>query len=205
MDKFEIIVEKFEKFIKRSIVPSSSFILFLLIFDIIFYQHKIIDFLDKEHSSLTLWLLVIGFFGLANLLSILNQALYDNFLKANFNGLFPWKNENSKLNKLRDVVNKVLNMEENDYMLYKNIAKGLNTEESTNQAKSFGIMFVSLMIVTLIGFYLSFYKDASQPILPTIILFLTLAIEYYIGKELVKSRYRSRAIKLYTNFINDKA
>ena len=207
MESIKIIIERFENFIKRSILPSASFMLFLFIFDIVLNEHKITTFLDNEHSYLTIGFSTLAFIGLTNLLSILQQGIYDNNIKSFFNANIIWKDENEKLDDLRSQVNKQLNKEENDYMLYKIIAKDMDTKEYVNQAKSFGIMFVSLIIVTFINIYslISTMISTSEynHILGVIISSIFIFIEYFIGKELVKSRYRSRAIRIYTNYLNE--
>jgi len=207
MAEIKEIVEKFEDFIKRSVLPSASFMLFFLLYDVLFNEQLAITFLNnKEHSNLTIGLIILAFIGLTNLLSILQQAIYDNRLKSNFDGLFPWKNENSKLSELREKVNSQLNKNENDYMLYKIIGKGMETREYVNQSKSFGIMFVSLLVVSLIGFRSSLIeinKDMNiSNISHSFLILIFMAVVWYMGRELVKSRYRSRAIKIYTNYLN---
>jgi len=208
MEEMKIIIEKFEIFLKRSVLPSTSFMLFFLLYDILFNQKSFINFLNNpEHSQFTIGLFILAFIGLTNLLSILHQAIYDNHLKNNFNATFIWKNENTKLDALRKEVNMKLNKNENDYMLYKNIAKNMETRDYVNQAKSFGIMFVSLMTVSAIGF-ISFLVETSVVlsfvnILISFVLLILITTQYYIGRELVKSRYRSRAIKIYTNYLKE--
>jgi len=207
MAEIKEIVEKFEDFIKRSVLPSASFMLFFLLYDVLFNEQFVIKFLNnKEHSNLTIGLIILAFIGLTNLLSILQQAIYDNRLKSNFDGFFPWKNENSKLSELRDKVNSHLKKNENDYMLYKIIGKGMETREYVNQSKSFGIMFVSLLVVSLIGFRSSLIEINKNMNISNIshsfFILIFMAVVWYIGRELVKSRYRSRAIKIYTNYLN---
>jgi len=209
MAEIKEIVEKFEHFIKRSVLPSASFMLFFLLYDVLFNEQLAIQFLNnKEHSQLTIGLLILAFIGLTNLLSILQQAIYDSRLKSNFDGLFPWKNENYKLTELREKVNQTLNINENDYMLYKKIGKDMNTTEYVNQSKSFGIMFVSLMVVSLISFIDSLVKLNANinisSLLSSFFILLFIPMVWYIGREVVKSRYRSRAIKIYTNYLNNK-
>ena len=92
-------------------------------------------------------------------------------------------------------------------LYYKNIAKNMETRDYVNQAKSFGIMFVSLMTVSAIGF-ISFLVETSVVlsfvnILISFVLLILITTQYYIGRELVKSRYRSRAIKIYTNYLKE--
>jgi len=204
MQEVKEIVNKFEELIKRSILPSTSFMLFLLIFDIIFNDNNIVKYLDKSHNSITIALFILAFIGLTNLLSVLQQAIYDNRLKKDFTGSFFFKNENSNLEKLRGEINTKLNTNKNDYMLYKHIGKDMDTTSYVNQAKSFGIMFISLIIISLIWSYFYFYKTTEVSLTLQIpIVVIIISIEYFIGRELVKSRYRSRAIKLYTNFLRE--
>ena len=207
MENFTLIIKNFEDFIKRSILPSASFMLFLLIFDIVLNKHRITIFLDNEHSYLTIGFITLAFIGLTNLLSILQQSIYDNRLKENFNGVLFWKSENNDLEKLRLHVNKKLFQDKKeeykkDYDLYQIIGKSMEIKkEYVNQAKSFGIMMVSLMIVTFI--YICTLIASEEFSIEFFSAIIFIGIVYLIGKDLVKSRYRSRARRIYQNYLND--
>lgn len=204
MEEIKVIVEKFEDFLKRSVLPSASFILFLLIFDIILNKNIIISFLDEKHSNLTIGLFILAFIGLTNLLSMLQQGLYDNRLKGNFNATLFWRSENKELDSLREQVNQKLEHSKQDYDLYQVLGKNMDiSKRYVNEAKSFGIMFVSLMMVTFIYLSSLFTLD-TFPFLHFIVAILFLLISYIIGLDLVKSRYRSRAKRIYLNYLDEK-
>lgn len=207
MDALELLLNKFEEFIKRSVLPSSSFILFLLFFDIFLNQQEVVSFLDKEHSELMIIVLFLAFIGLSNLLSMVHQGIYDNRLKSNFNATYIWKAENDKLDQLREAVNKKLSKNNNDYLLYQTLGKVMKISKSyVDQAKSIGIILISLMLMTCIELVYILTSDLELVEIPLIIILLVLIfIEYIIGKELVKSRYRSRAIRIYTNYLEEVA
>lgn len=205
MDKFSEVILQFEGFIKRSILPSSSFVFFLLLYDILINQQSIIQFFDKAHTTVTISLFILAFIGFSNLLSLLQQGIYDNRLKDNFDTIYFWKEENHKLQDLREKVKAKLDTTDTtDYILYKNIAKGEKTKQYVDQAKSMGILFISLMLITLLIIFSLFYHivfiECSYLflVMNSILIFLVI-IEYLIGKEFVISRYRSRAIQIYTN------
>ena len=44
MEEMKIIIEKFEIFLKRSVLPSTSFMLFFLLYDILFNQKVLLTF-----------------------------------------------------------------------------------------------------------------------------------------------------------------
>jgi len=203
MGEIKVIVEKFEDFLKRSVLPSASFILFLLIFDIVLNGNKIIGFLDEKHSNLTIGLFILAFIGLTNLLSMLQQGIYDNRLKGNFNAFLFGRSENEELDKLRKEVNAKLKEQKEDYALYQVLGKSMDiSKRYVNEAKSFGIIFVSLMMVTFIYICSLFaYDDFSFLALISAIIFLV--ILYFVGFDLVKSGYRSRAKRIYLNYLNE--
>ena len=200
------VVEKFEGFIKRSVLPSASFMLFFLIFDITLNENKITIYLDKNHSHLTISLFILAFIGLTNLLSVLQQAVYDNQLKGNFNGTLFWTGENEELDKLRMQVNEKLQVNKKDYALYQIIGKSMEIKkEYVDQAKSFGIMTVSLIIITFIYLCTQFTSIKEFSFFTFIITLISLVLEYLVGLELVTSRYRSRAKRIYLNYLNEKS
>jgi len=203
MEEIKVMVERFEDFLKRSVLPSASFILFLLIFDMILNQNQIISFLDKQHSNLTIGLFILAFIGLTNLLSMLQQGFYDNRLKGNFNATLFWKSENKELDTLREQVNKKLEHNKQDYDLYQILGKDMDiSKRYVNEAKSFGIMFVSLMMVTFI-YICSLFTLNEFLFLNFIVAIIFLSISYIIGLDLVKSRYRSRAKRIYLTCLEE--
>jgi len=199
MKEIEAIVKQFENFIKRVLLPSSSFIVFFVVYDVYLNEHRILDYLNKIESSILVMILIVGFAGLSTVLSIITQAIYDNRLKGNFDAKLIFTKENETLKRLREkLIATLKNGESNDYILYQTIVENKDdTHRYTTQAKEVGIVFSSLlvvMVISAISLVTSFYIGSM------IILFL-LGPVYLLGRELVKSRYRSRAIRIYINYL----
>jgi hypothetical protein len=197
MDSLKIIIETFEKFIKRSLMPSSSFLLLLILYDtIINEKESILKIFENNTSTITIVIFFISFFGLSTILTIIHQAVYDNSLKNNFNGFIGFSIENRYLEKLRKEVQDSLDKPEStDYLLYQQIKatlRDIDTSRYVDDAKTIGISFVSILI--MFGF--AIYNKNLSPFY-----ILGMIVIYLIGRELVKSKYRSRAIHLYTNYL----
>ena len=195
------IIKIFERFIKRSLLPSSSFLLFLIIYDIfINRENPILDYLKKFDSTLMIIVIFMLFIGLSTILSILHQAVYDNFLKKDFELYFYKHTDNAYLKELREKVQTSCNRPKaTDYLLYQLIKakySDLDTKRYVDDAKTIGISFISFIIILIA----TIVKIKSIPVtIGSIVLILFL---YILGKELIKSKYRSRAIFLYTNYLN---
>jgi hypothetical protein len=214
MEAIEILLKQFETFVKRSLLPSSSFLMFFLLFDIFFNGQKFIGFLDREHSIVMLVIMIIIFIGFSNFLTILHQSIYDNNIKGNYDGRVFFSKENMQLVILRERVIKTLeNSGYSDYLLYQIIGKkmrglnkSINTKRYIDDVKSIGIVFVSLLIVIFIA-VVNFLVSANLlSIMSLITLLLTPFVMvgiYLIGEELIKSKYRSRAIRIYTNYLDE--
>ena len=200
MKEIEVILKQFEKFVKRGLLPSSSFLFFIIVYDVLLNSHRIIDYLNGVKSLTLMIAILLSFVGLSSILSILTQAIFDNRLKGNFDAKYIFTAENIDLKRLRERVIELLPKGEySDYLIYQEIGKGKNTEHYADQAKEVGIIVISFLFVLVIAIGVLTYREGLWWIITTPIL---LPI-YLLGKELVKSRYRSRAIRIYKNYIKD--
>ena len=215
MEAIAILLKQFENFIKRSLVPSSSFLMFYMIFDILYNKSSLLNFLNqKSHSILLILSMLIIFTGISTVLTILHQFFYDNQLKENFEGNYFFNYENQKLITMRNKIIENLKIQtSNDYLLYhmigkkmKNLKKDIKTERYIDDIKAIGILFISLMIVisiTAIHYINSIENFTSLKMSIFISLLFILYPIYYLGKELIKSKYRSRSIRIYTNYLDE--
>jgi len=89
----------------------------------------------------------------------------------------------------------------NDFILYE-VLGGIDptpTYDYVDRSKSLGVFFVSMMVVTPL---VLLRIAESWPWCATFTaVFLALLILWYVGLEGVKSQYRSRALRLYVNFL----
>jgi len=205
MEEISKVISEFKGFIKRSLIPSSSFWMMFVLFDIYYQDKALLIFLAKEHHILMIMFLLIIFMGFAVLLNLLQQTIYDNRLKENFDGWI-YSNQNNTLIKYRDEVAKRLNLVDyTDNILYQKIGKGMKTERYVDDIKTIGVFFISLLIMVVLVVYRETItiweeKEISKIFIIIVTLFIMYII-YFIGKELSKAKYRSRAIRIYTNFL----
>ena len=208
----EIVLEKFEGLIKRSFMPSASFVFMFLLFDLYQNDALFISFLDKEHPTLMIITIIIGFTALSTFLTILNQLIYDNRIKSNFNSQCKFIKENSDLNTYKENIQKKLELEgATDYILYQKLKQKMTEKERdilkryTDETKTIGIFFASLLLIIIISLstYLAevnlfFSLKNATYFMGTLLL---LVFFYKVGKELILAKYRSRAMKIYINFL----
>ena len=194
----DAIVKSFETFIKRSLLPSSSFLLFLILYDYFLNDEELLDLLRCVNSMMMIVVVFMLFIGLSTILSIIHQAIYDNFLKENFDGLCKKYPDNLFLKILRKDVQEALDYPDStDYMLYHKIRTTLEKDDIdasryVDGTKAIGITFVSMMIMLIVT--ICTHKS--------ILCFIALFPIYFIGRELIKSKYRSRAIFIYSIYLN---
>jgi len=211
------ILKMFENFIKRAIIPSISFY-FIFVVEYLYF----IDTVDKDKvvqkfalsikvDDFTVLFLVVMLIGLSFLLSMLHQVFYDNLIKGDYDCKIPVfkKYCNIELNILKEkTIKKVkekifkgdLEIDEKmytDYFLYQVVGRKLaaitpktNTTRYVDDSKSIGIFFISLMLVNIILFFGSW-----------LLLIVLISIFYAIGFQLIQSKYRSRAIRIYVNYL----
>lgn len=219
----EILLKQFENFVKRALIPSVSFVItFLFIGCILVYIN---DSNFNQISSIYLsikitnnvWFIgLILLIGLSFFLSIVHQLIYDNLLKRNFDS-FCSNLQKSLLSKYRLLVIEKLKKEdktlydnfENEYFtdnhLYQILGRKLsyfdkltNTKRYVDESKSIGIFFISIILSLTLWNIFYFFKDIYSFILPSIFISLIL---YIMGFFLIKSKYRSRAIRMYINYL----
>ena len=205
MKAIELLIKMFEGFIKRAVMPSVSFG-FIFIVEFLLFESSIDEntlsgikniFNSLVWNSINIMLLVIVLIGLSYFLSILNQLIFDNFIKKNYNTLCS-KGETLQLEILRKkVIEKVkkkldyIDNDTSDYFLYQIVSRELtyfkeptDTRRYVDDTKSIGIFFLSLILVNMILF-------------PTLWLIVLLVVGHYA----IKAKYRSRAMRIYVNYL----
>ena len=179
-------------------------------------------FIYKQVNSVSLLgaVFLLGLVGLSYILSTLSQVLYDNTLKENFCSCFCFKNKYLNIYRKRVCkkldwyyrnnfidfdghLAKVNRQDLSDYVLYE-ILGGIDptdTRRFVNDAKAYGIIFISSVIV-VIQIYFQYYHKPMGPLDPQHICFPIIGvILFYLGRETVKAQYRARALRLYVNFL----
>ena len=206
----EILLKQFHSFIKRSMLPSSLFILILLLFsyDKLFeYVDKLSKSMNQEYAFIFIFLFFIS---ISLLMSIVTQLAFGNTLKNNFESLFFYKKENRLLKQLRaksieklqqetDIFNDI---ELTDYMLYQILGRKLqffeeptSTKRYIDEIKASESIFFALIISIVIELFIHF--SITYLIIAIMMIGLILIFAY----EYIKSKYRSRSIRIYTNFL----
>ncbi|MFY9142111.1 hypothetical protein [Sulfuricurvum sp.] len=201
----KLIVEKFEGFIKRAILPSATFVFVYIALYMCFgklYDENIVSniYLPID-ANLKVYVYGILFIGLSYFLSMFQQAIFDNFIKENYSN-------GKELTILRAEIKKQLKKDKNieddkdnwlftDYLIYQMTAKGKETSRYVDETKAIGIAILSVMINLIISSVLLI--DAMGYL---IIGFLFLVgLFYRLGLYLIKKKYESRAIRLYVNYL----
>ena len=203
-----MIWNEFELFIKRAILPSSTLLVIYLVVGAVFYnQNYIYDFYTtyKPDQWIIIVIICVLILGLNYLLKIMSQLVFDNWIKSNYDSLIYLK-ETEALQFLRNKVIDKLNStttddpkKYTDYILYQYTQKitGYDTKRYVTDSKEASITFVSLGLVGTIGFSLS--NIGIIYIILSVIIFL--GSIWFIGFEYIKSKYRSRAFRLYVNYL----
>jgi len=210
--------ERFEYFIRRTMLPSSIFFFLLFVVDNLFntgaFSLYISSLFQKINSfssfslaftSMLILLLSVNYF-----LKIFSQVLFDNHIKENYNS-YIYKKETKTLIALREEVilklkkeNRFKDIEFNDYLLYQILGRILNsyrqktdTRRYVTDVKEVSVLFTSLIVVVIWCINL-----ISQHILISIGLIMILSlIIFYVGIEIIKFKFRSRAFRIYTNYL----
>jgi len=197
----------FDSFFKRAILPSIMLLAFLYILQT--YNTKIDILLPsiEEKNYLLLFMLSIT---LSYIMSILTQSIFDNHLKNNFYGRFFYTSENRTLDLLREkVINKLKkendifeDIEYSDYFLYQVIGRKLafikpetKTTRYMDEIKSAGIIFLSI-IITIFVVMITYHSFMN-----VIIELLLIGLIFIFSFDYIKSKYRSRAIRIYINYL----
>lgn len=224
MEYFSKFLDKFEMFIKRAVLPSVTFfVIFGIFFTVGLFvsENKItLDFFDfvvkvffqvKIDYSVGI-IFFIFLIGISYILSVMTQMCFDNFIKGNYSSQYNISNEKSDeaLESLRDrVIEKIKkedifdeNFKYNDYLLYQILGRKLsyftnktNTRKYIDETKAFGIVFLSIIISLFINLSLFFGFNGF------IFALISSMFIYFIGFEVILAKYKSRALRIYVNFL----
>jgi hypothetical protein len=207
MEWIKNILDRFENFLKRAFLPSMVFYFFVILFGM--FDNKVLQdmkFVVEEKNFV--WIFIVFSIGLSYFLNMLHQLLFDNNIKENYETKCLWTKENSVLGELREkVLEKIKNdekfkeshLEENsDYILYQRIGSFLkNGKRYVDDTKTYGIVYLSFVGAMLI---LAFMTKKS---LYWGLLGISVVI-FFVIFEAIKAKYRSRAIRLYVNYLQEK-
>jgi uncharacterized membrane protein YhaH (DUF805 family) len=216
----ETLLKQFDSFLKRSMLPSSVLISILMLFSyresenfnsfIESYQSKI-DIIQGEY--LLVFLLFILLIAISFVMKILTQILFDNMLKQNFKSHLLYFHENHMLlvlrlrsiEKLKQENHEFDEIEMTDFFLYQVIGRKLqflehptNTKRYIDDTKSAGSIFIAFLITI---FIIAIKLLIQNEILYSLITILFMLFTWVIAIEYIKSKYRSRAIRIYTNYL----
>jgi hypothetical protein len=220
-----------ERLVRRSLAPSVTFVLAFLVVDLISGQYAG----EPPPLRLSYWLglfrsfvqgiegvvgvlAVLAVLGLGFALGTVQQVLFDNTLRRDFDAsrLLWWlESETEHLRRLRERVRaklqarKLLESEAagtsdvgslealSDRVLYEILGAidPTNTRPYVNSARGLGVVFGSL-IVALLGsaIYRQSWSWGSWAVGLAIVV-------WWLGRETVKTQYRGRALRLYVNFL----
>jgi len=216
MDWIKYIIDKFETFLKRAFLPSMVFYFFILSFSIFFdknFLKRIIYFVNEKNF---VWIFVVFSIGISYFLSVLHQIVFDNNIKENYETKFFWTKENDILKDLREKVKKnILNSDKNynildfkekynDYLLYQIIGEGVDTKRYVDDTKTYGIIFLNFIIALIVVFFQSqnISKLNEQIIVPCCFYgLLGVIFLFFLTFDIIKAKYRSRALRLYINYL----
>lgn len=209
---FQFIWKNFELFLRRSVFPSSAF--FVMLF--VTYQasgltiEQVDNFnFESSLSFLEFVVILLVLSAVSYSLKVLAQVCFDNRIKYDFdiNSLLG-KEEKKSFDSLRQNVWQKIKKEQrlgstfdydselkgkNDQLLYQ-ILGGILSEDTmryATDAKEIGVVFISLMLSLL--FYMIIAHNG-------IVLFFFLLV-WYLGYQTIKTKYRSRAYRLYVNYL----
>jgi hypothetical protein len=178
--------------------------------EIIIYKSTILEYIKDIDTFIIFFLLIVLLLAISFTMSIFTQVFFDNTMKKNFNGYLFYKHENAlldtlraksiiKLNKESDIFNEI---ELTDYFLYQVIGRKLQfleqltkTTRYIDEIKSSGSIFIAFIFASGIQIKIDFSKSSLF-----IGLLLIVSI-YFLAKDYIKSKYRSRAIRIYTNYL----
>lgn len=224
MDK---IVQTFEGLIRRGLAPSVTFFVFVVLGDLIrahltgtSVRAQALEYLRFTGKgafgspAVFLTLALVVTLGFSYALTSIQQLLFDNWLKRNFDPSTRFSrsamSEARALTELRRKVTQRLRnepalgdlrelQEVTDYLLYEILGgiDPLDTRGFVDSAKATGVVFVSAIVV-LLGNALVFHARLG----PWVVLLVLLAVLlYWWGREATVTQYRMRALRLYVNFL----
>lgn len=207
----EFIWVKFEFFLRRTILPSTTLFTLMIGIYINHYgnllDNEVLVSLQKEPWVILIFLFFIIILSTNYLLKILAQLFFDNFMKINYDTNFMYKEESRAFVKFRKKVllklakDTKVNFDTtniSDFELYQVLGrvlssyeKGTYTKRYATDAKEAGITIVSILISLLYYIFLEGDMLSLVFIIPL----------YSIGFQYIKSKYRSRAYRMYANYL----
>lgn len=221
MEFFTKFLDKFEEFIKRAMMPSVVFfVMFIGMYLLFNYTQNPNNFktittqlesiLSNLISNLNIGTFVLFFIllvALSHILAVLTQLVFDNNIKENYEPEIFKNSELKNLKLLRKEVKEKIKKESpefkdidlTDFMLYQIISRKLRylnektpTHRYVDDAKASGIVFISIII--------SFFINTSIYFNLTIAISISI-LTWFVGFTYIKSKYRSRALRIYTNYL----
>jgi len=205
----ETLLKQFDSFLKRSMLPSSVLIVVILLLtheNLSNYQEYFAKLVDENNIYIVYFLILVSLVAISFIMSILTQIIFDNTMKKNFNAFFFYKHENQLLEKLRAKSIAKLNKESKEFegieltdsFLYQVIGRKLQffkkptpTTRYIDETKSTGSIAISIML----ALFWQLIQECS-----CLYIFFIIII-YAIARAYILSKYRSRAIRIYTNYI----
>ena len=209
----ETLLKQFDSFIKRSMLPSSLLVLILLLFSydkLFYYLDRLSPYLNQDYTFILIFLFFIFLIAISLVMSIITQLVFDNTLKENFESFFIYKNENRLLKQLREKSIEKLQQETDafndieltDYTLYQILGRKLqffkkptSTKRYIDEIKASESIFFALIISIFVHLLLNL--SVINLLVSSFGIIVTIGITY----EYIKSKYRSRSIRIYTNFL----
>ncbi len=209
----ETLLKQFDSFIKRSMLPSSLLVLILLLFSydkLFYYLDRLSPYLNQDYTFILIFLFFIFLIAISLVMSIITQLVFDNTLKENFESFFIYKNENRLLKQLREKSIEKLQQETDafndieltDYTLYQILGRKLqffkkptSTKRYIDEIKASESIFFALIISIFVHLLLNL--SVINLLVSSFGIIATIGITY----EYIKSKYRSRSIRIYTNFL----
>jgi len=205
----ETLLKQFDSFLKRSMLPSSVLIVVTLLLtheNLAKYQEDFAKLVDENNIYIVYFLILVSLVAISFIMSILTQIIFDNTMKKNFNAFLFYKNENQLLEQLRAKSIAKLNKESKEFegieltdsFLYQVIGRKLQflkkptpTTRYIDETKSTGSIAISIMLAL-------FWQVIQEYSCLNILFIITI---YAIARAYILAKYRSRAIRIYTNYI----
>lgn len=209
----DTLLKQFDSFLKRSMLPSSVLVLILILFA--YKDNSLKDFFIGyiniiNDNYFLIFMTFILFIAISFIMKVLTQIFFDNMLKRNFNSIFLYFHENEilmilrkkSIEKLQKENTEFDEIELTDFFLYQVLGRKLqflehktDTKRYIDDTKSAGSIFIAIIIALLIQIILNF------GLLYCLIGILLIIATYFLAIEYIKSKYRSRAIRIYTNYL----
>ena len=209
----DTLLKQFDSFLKRSMLPSSVLVLILILFA--YKDNSLKDFFIGyiniiNDNYFLIFMTFILFIAISFIMKVLTQIFFDNMLKRDFNSIFLYFHENEilmilrkkSIEKLQKENTEFDEIELTDFFLYQVLGRKLqflehktDTKRYIDDTKSAGSIFIAIIIALLIQIILNF------GLLYCLIGILLILATYFLAIEYIKSKYRSRAIRIYTNYL----